>query len=249
MESEYRHHKENRKMDHHRNHEDHAKRRVLKPGVEYIDRKLGVGIVRKVSDDGVTVSFGDMEKVFPRKTKRTYHEHASVFTFAPRTTRRRRVRVDDPVYSKELGKGIVSRISERGTYVTFEKTGESVLFPTGIPNSMLYRESKENKKQDGSKKPKGKGRTYVVEEKPVVKKEKTVPSHPAKVTNHGHVNYIEISAGTEVVAPENGAGVIERIDDGKLYVTFQEGTEAAYKYPECFENGNIEVVEPDKNKK
>ena len=35
-------------------------RRKLEPGVEFIDRKLGVGIVRKVSEDGITVVFGDL---------------------------------------------------------------------------------------------------------------------------------------------------------------------------------------------
>lgn len=42
-------------------------RRKLEPGVEFIDRKLGVGIVRKVSEDGITVVFGDLEKVIPRR--------------------------------------------------------------------------------------------------------------------------------------------------------------------------------------
>jgi hypothetical protein len=251
MEPNFHHRKNNYKMDKHRTgREQHKfKSRRLKPGVEYVDRELGVGIVRNVSDEGVTVAFGDMEKVFPRKHhERPSHEHSSVFTFSSRPTRRRRVRVDDPVYSKELGKGTVTRINERGTYVTFEKTGESILFPTGIPNDMLYRE-KPDKKPEERKMPKGKGRTYVVEEAPVVKKEKKAPSHPAKIVNHGHVNYIEISKGTEVVSPDNGAGVIDRIDEGKLFVSFKDGQEIGYTYPQCFENGSIEVVEADKKTK
>lgn len=42
-------------------------KRKLEPGVEFEDRRLGVGIVRKVTEDGITVAFGDVEKVIPRK--------------------------------------------------------------------------------------------------------------------------------------------------------------------------------------
>lgn len=43
------------------------RRRKLEPGVEFEDRTLGVGIVRKVTEDGITVAFGDVEKVIPRR--------------------------------------------------------------------------------------------------------------------------------------------------------------------------------------
>lgn len=42
-------------------------RKKLEPGVEYIDAKEGVGIVRKVTPEGITVAFGDIEKIIPRK--------------------------------------------------------------------------------------------------------------------------------------------------------------------------------------
>ena len=38
------------------------KKRKLAPGVEFVDRELGVGIVRKLTDDGIVVAFGDAEK-------------------------------------------------------------------------------------------------------------------------------------------------------------------------------------------
>lgn len=45
------------------------RRRKLEPGVEFEDRTLGVGIVRKVTEDGITVAFGDVEKVIPRRKR------------------------------------------------------------------------------------------------------------------------------------------------------------------------------------
>lgn len=44
-------------------------KRKLEPGVEFEDRRLGVGIVRKVTEDGITVAFGDVEKVIPRRKR------------------------------------------------------------------------------------------------------------------------------------------------------------------------------------
>ena len=46
-------------------------KRKLEPGVEFEDRRLGVGIVRKVTVDGITVAFGDAEKVIPSKKRTT----------------------------------------------------------------------------------------------------------------------------------------------------------------------------------
>lgn len=45
------------------------KKRKLAPGVEFVDRELGVGIVRKLTDEGIVVAFGDAEKLIPRKKR------------------------------------------------------------------------------------------------------------------------------------------------------------------------------------
>uniref|UniRef100_UPI0040276BBC hypothetical protein n=1 Tax=Dialister sp. TaxID=1955814 RepID=UPI0040276BBC len=45
------------------------KKRKLAPGVEFVDRELGVGSVRKLPDEGIVVGFGDAEKLLPRKRR------------------------------------------------------------------------------------------------------------------------------------------------------------------------------------
>lgn len=109
------------------------RRRKLEPGVEFEDRTLGVGIVRKVTEDGITVAFGDVEKVIPRRKRDVGKKFSGsradgkpfekkVFTFdtkgRPEDWQKGRgkdeVTVGLSVVDEKLGKGVVSRITERG---------------------------------------------------------------------------------------------------------------------------------------
>lgn len=109
------------------------RRRKLEPGVEFEDRTLGVGIVRKVTEDGITVAFGDVEKVIPRRKRDDGKKFSGsradgkpfekkVFTFdtkgRPEDRQKGRgkdeVTVGLSVVDEKLGKGVVSRITERG---------------------------------------------------------------------------------------------------------------------------------------
>lgn len=240
--------------------------RILKPGVEYVDRKLGVGIVREVNDDGIRVAFGDLEKVFPRK----HRDHAEgrqdrkessqnqknspVFSFASAGAEngkspRQRVQIGLMVKDEMLGTGIVSRINERGTYVVYDRTGEEVLYPTGLPRQLLNSTLPKGRKKEKTAMPKGKGHTYRVKQTEYVKKTAAPPSHPAKSTNHGHVHYIEISVGTEAVSNEYGPGIITDIKDGKLWIDFEGGNKESFIYPDCLMNGSIEIIEDEKKSK
>lgn len=55
------------------------------------------------------------------------------------------------VVDETLGKGVVSRVTERGVYVTYEATGEHVMYPRGLPSKLLksaFSEVKRKRKQN-----------------------------------------------------------------------------------------------------
>ncbi len=253
------------------------KKKKLAPGVEFIDRELGVGIVRQMTDEGVIVAFGDVEKLIPKKKpfqkdgfkkegfrKREGFKKDFKKDFTPAKAMEKKVFTFDTEVPKEekrlpsnkwetvvglevtddtLGKGTVSRITERGTYVTYEESGERVLYPMGLPNKLLrtaYPEVKKEKKEA----PKGKARTYTVPEAEAPKKAEkpAVEPRPAKESHRGNTHYIELGVGTAVVSPEWGEGVITEILEGTLVVDFGN-TEKTFRYPRAFAEGQIEVVE------
>lgn len=241
-------------------------KRKLEPGVEFEDRRLGVGIVRKVTEDGITVAFGDVEKVIPRK-KRTPAPRErrpsalgkplekKVFTFdvqpgdkkpfsKDRKVEKREPEVGLEVVDDTLGKGVVSRITERGVYVTYEATGEHVMYPRGLPSKLLKSAFPEVKKEKKAEPHKGKERTYKVPEqvKPE-KKEKIVP-HRAKETHRGNTRFISLGEGTLVISPLYGEGIIMEISNGRMIVKFTE-VEKEYTYPAAFAAGEIEVLEKE----
>jgi len=242
-------------------------KRKLEPGVEFEDRRLGVGIVRKVTEDGITVAFGDVEKVIPRRKRMNAPETGrkpaplgkpmdrKVFTFdvqpgegkAPLRDirpRKREAEVGLEVVDDTLGKGVVSRITERGVYVTYEATGEHVMYPRGLPAKLLKSAFPEVKKEKKAEPHRGKERTYTVpaQAKPE-KKEKVVP-HRAKETHRGNTRFISLGVGTLVISPLYGEGVIMEISNGHMTVKFKE-VEKEYTYPAAFADGDIEVLEKE----
>ena len=233
-------------------------RRKLEPGVEFEDRRLGVGIVRKVTEDGITVAFGDVEKVIPRKKR----------TDAPRTGRKpaplgkpfvkwvggksqlveqiekREAEVGLEVVDETLGKGVVSRITERGVYVTYEATGEHVMYPRGLPGKLLKSAFPDAKKEKKAEPHKGKERTYKVPEAAKPEKKAKIVPHRAKETHRGNTRFISLGEGTLVISPLYGEGIIMEISDGQMTVKFKE-VEKEYTYPAAFADGDIEVLEKE----
>lgn len=249
------------------------KKRKLAPGVEFVDRELGVGIVRKLTDEGIVVAFGDAEKLIPRKKReggykkdgfkkdghrKDFKKEAfsaakpmekKVFTFdaplpdaKPTGFKKREAAVGLEVTDETLGKGTITRITERGTYVTYDATGERILYPMGLPSKLLKTAFPEVKKETKKEAPKGKARTYTVPEAERPASKPKVEVRPVKETHRGNTHYIEIGVGTPVVSSVYGQGVITDIADGKLVVDFGN-TEQSFFYPKAFAEGQIEVVE------
>lgn len=143
-----------------------------------------------------------------------------------------------------LGKGTASRITERGTYVTYEATGEHVMYPTGLPQKLLHSASPSTKKAKKDALPKGKGRTYTVPEGET-RKEKAAPSTGSpKETRHGNTVYFELGIGTLVHSPLYGNGKISEIGSGRLTVAFDSGDQE-FRYPLSFADGEIAVITED----
>lgn len=248
------------------------KKRKLAPGVEFVDRELGVGIVRKLTDEGIVVAFGDAEKLIPRKKreggfkkdghrkdfkkdfkKETFSAakpmEKKVFTFdaplpdaKPTGFKKRKAAVGLEVTDETLGKGTITRITERGTYVTYDATGERILYPMGLPSKLLKTAFPEVKKETKKEAPKGKARTYTVPEAERPAPKPKVEVRPVKETHRGNTHYIELGVGTPVISLAYGQGVITDIADGKLIVDFGN-TEQSFSYPKAFAEGQIEVVE------
>ena len=120
---------------------DGLKRRKLEVGAEFHDRELGTGAVKEINKESMTVQFGVIEKIIPRRkhterrgepkpfVKREYakDDRNPVFKFdrtdARETERnpgegRSPVKIGLHVVDDILGPGVVGKITERGTYVT-----------------------------------------------------------------------------------------------------------------------------------
>lgn len=233
--------------------------------------------MRKLTDEGIVVAFGDAEKLIPRKKreggfkkdgfkkdghrkdfkkdfkKETFSAakpmEKKVFTFdaplpdaKPTGFKKREAAVGLEVTDETLGKGTITRITERGTYVTYDATGERILYPMGLPSKLLKTAFPEVKKETKKEAPKGKARTYTVPEAERPAPKPKVEVRPVKETHRGNTHYIELGVGTPVISSVYGQGVITDIADGKLIVDFGN-TEQSFSYPKAFAEGQIEVVE------
>lgn len=250
------------------------KRRKLEVGSIYRDRELGEGTVTAITEDTIAVRFGESEKIFPRRKreerkkdsriseKKVFEkEYAKddrnpVFTFdttedrnkeSESDVKRSPVKVGLHVNDDVLGPGVVGRITERGTYVTYERTGEFVLYPLGLPLKLIksaFSEEDVKEKRVKRQRPLKEARTYKVspeakkeEKKEVLQGEK--PPRGRKET--GNVHYFELAEGTRVLNKIFGNGVIKEIGQGTLLVDF-EGKVRQFSYPEAFARGELDVI-------
>ena len=251
------------------------KRRKLEVGSIYRDRELGEGTVTAITEETITVCFGESEKIFPRRKreerkrdsrisekkvfeKREYakDDRNPVFTFdttedrnkeSESDVKRSPVKVGLHVNDDVLGPGVVGRITERGTYVTYERTGEFVLYPLGLPLKLIksaFPEEDVKGKRVKRQRPLREARTYKVspetkkeEKKEVLQGEKS--SRGRKET--GNVHYFELAEGTRVLNKIFGTGVIKEIGQGTLLVDF-EGEIRRFSYPEAFARGELDVI-------
>ena len=251
------------------------KRRKLEVGSIYRDRELGEGTVTAITEETIAVRFGENEKIFPRRKreerkkdsrisekkvfeKREYakDDRNPVFTFdttedrnkeSESDVKRSPVKVGLHVNDDVLGPGVVGRITERGTYVTYERTGEFVLYPLGLPlkliKSALPEEDAKGKKVKRQR-PLREARTYKVspEEKKEEKKEVLQGEKPSRGRKEtGNVHYFELAEGTRVLNKIFGTGVIKEIGQGTLLVDF-EGEIRQFSYPEAFARGELDVI-------
>ena len=162
------------------------------------------------------------------------------------------VKVGLHVVDDLLGPGVVGRITERGTYVTYERTGEFVLYPSGLPTKLLKSAFPEgNKKREKSmirRNLKG-ARTYKISAEPEMKKEEKTEiteitqefSAPTE-KDARNTRYFEISEGTLVSHKEFGEGIITKIENGCFIIDFS-GVSKKYPYPESLANGVLAIVE------
>ena len=251
------------------------KRRKLEVGSIYRDRELGEGTITAITEETIAVRFGESEKIFPRRKReeRKKDSHISekkvfekreyakddrnpVFTFdttedrnkeSESDVKRSPVKVGLHVNDDVLGPGVVGRITERGTYVTYERTGEFVLYPLGLPLKLIkgaFPEEDVKEKRVKRQRPLREARTYKVspeakkeEKKEVLQGEK--PSRGRKET--GNVHYFELAEGTRVLNKIFGTGVIKEIGQGTLLVDF-EGEVRQFSYPEAFARGELDVI-------
>ena len=250
------------------------KRKKLEVGSPYTDRELGEGTVTALIEESITVCFGEQEKIFPRRRrpeskkvfpssekkvfgKREYakDDRDPVFKFDQTEDRNKEndgsvkrspVKVGLHVKDDVLGPGVVGRITERGTYVTYERTGEFVLYPLGLPLKLIksaFPEENKNEKKNKPQRSIKEARTYKVssvtkkEEKPEPRKEK---SSSEKIRNTGDTRYFELTKGTRVLNKGLGAGTIKEIGEGILIVDFS-GEDKKFSYPEAFILGELEV--------
>ena len=251
------------------------KRRKLEVGSIYRDRELGEGTVTAITEETIAVRFGESEKIFPRRKreerkkdsrisekrvfeKREYakDDRNPVFTFdttedrnkeSESDVKRSPVKVGLHVNDDVLGPGVVGRITERGTYVTYERTGEFVLYPLGLPLKLIksaFPEEDVKGKRVKRQRPLREARTYKVspetkkeEKKEVLQGEKS--SRGRKET--GNVHYFELAEGTRVLNKIFGTGVIKEIGQGTLLVDFK-GEVRQFSYPEAFARGELDVI-------
>lgn len=251
------------------------KRRKLEVGSIYRDRELGEGTVTAITEETIAVRFGESEKIFPRRKreerkkdsrisekrvfeKREYakDDRNPVFTFdttedrnkeSESDVKRSPVKVGLHVNDDVLGPGVVGRITERGTYVTYERTGEFVLYPLGLPLKLIksaFPEEDVKEKKAKRQRPLSEARTYKVS--PETKKEEKKEVLQGEKLSRGrkeagNVHYFELAEGTRVLNKIFGNGVIKEIGQGTLLVDF-EGKVRRFSYPEAFARGELDVI-------
>lgn len=251
-------------------HKKTKERRPLAVGVTYHDRILGDGVVKSLTDEEIVVLFGEKEKVFSRRKKiksqpigklrhETQHDaelkkpKGSVFVFKDAREKllgetpkraKREVKIGIHVTDHLLGPGVVSKITERGTYVTYDRTGEHVLYPYGLTVELLKSAFPEEKR----KKPtptllKEKARVYKVPEKIQQKTlkddiEMNIELHGGRVPE---VKYIEVAEGTRVVHAVYGVGIIREVTEHTFVVDF-DGKEKEFPYPASIACGDLVII-------
>lgn len=251
------------------------KRRKLEVGSIYRDRELGEGTVTAITEETIAVRFGESEKIFPRRKreerkkdsriqekkvfeKREYakDDRNPVFTFdttedrnkeSESDVKRSPVKVGLHVNDDVLGPGVVGRITERGTYVTYERTGEFVLYPLGLPLKLIksaFPEEDVKEKKAKRQRSLSEARTYKVS--PETKKEEKKEVLQGEKLSRGrkeagNVHYFELAEGTRVLNKIFGNGVIKEIGQRTLLVDF-EGKVRRFSYPEAFARGELDVI-------
>ena len=251
------------------------KRRKLEVGSIYRDRELGEGTVTAITEETIAVRFGESEKIFLRRKreerkkdsriqekkvfeKREYakDDRNPVFTFdttedrnkeSESDVKRSPVKVGLHVNDDVLGPGVVGRITERGTYVTYERTGEFVVYPVGLPLKLIksaFPEEDVKEKKAKRQRPLSEARTYKVS--PETKKEEKKEVLQGEKLSRGrkeagNVHYFELAEGTRVLNKIFGNGVIKEIGQGTLLVDF-EGKVRRFSYPEAFARGELDVI-------
>lgn len=251
------------------------KRRKLEVGSIYRDRELGEGTVTAITEETIAVRFGESEKIFLRRKreerkkdsriqekkvfeKREYakDDRNPVFTFdttedrnkeSESDVKRSPVKVGLHVNDDVLGPGVVGRITERGTYVTYERTGEFVLYPLGLPLKLIksaFPGEDVKEKKAKRQRPLSEARTYKVS--PETKKEEKKEVLQGEKLSRGrkeagNVHYFELAEGTRVLNKIFGNGVIKEIGQGTLLVDF-EGKVRRFSYPEAFARGELDVI-------
>ena len=241
-------------------------RRPLTVGATYRHREFGNGIVKELTDEKIVVLFGDEEKVFPRKKSLDMNgkrdrsmdvkkPSGSVFTFKGSREKllatsvkpaKKEAKIGLHVEDKLLGPGVVSKITERGTYITYERTGEHVLYPYGL-TAELWKSAfpEEQKKKEPFVRPKGKARVYKVPESPESVATRNKVHRDEVVTHTGRmqvIHHIEVSVGTKVFHGLYGSGVIKEITKGNFLVDFS-GVEKIFPYPASISGGELIVSE------
>lgn len=244
------------------------KKRKLEVGAEFHDRELGTGVVKALSKESMTVQFGTIEKIIFRgkRTERTEvpkplakREYAKddrnpVFKFDHTDSReteqkpgegRSPVKIGLHVVDDILGPGVVGRITERGTYVTYERTGEFVLYPSGLPVKLLKSAfpEKGTKKKKPVKHPVGKARVYKVPPREMtLKDDKSTPAQVSSARkDRVMTNFIEIGNGTGVSNKMYGEGIIISVEDGYFIVDFS-GKKMEFPFPDSLMDGRLHII-------
>lgn len=247
---------------------DGLKRRKLEVGAEFHDRELGIGAVKEINKESMTVQFGVIEKIIPRRkhterrgepkpfVKRKYakDDRNPVFKFdrtdARETERnpgegRSPVKIGLHVVDDILGPGVVGKITERGTYVTYERTGEFVLYPSGLPVKLLKSAFPETgmKKKKPIKHSGGVARIYKVPPvKMALKDVKSLPVQAASTRKERIMtNYIEVGSGTKVSNKVYGEGIIISVEDGYFIVDFS-GKKMEFPFPDSLMDGRLHII-------
>lgn len=232
---------------------DGLKRKKLEVGAEFHDRELGTGVIEKIIPRHKHTERRGEPKSF---VKREYakDDRNPVFKFdrtdARETERkpgegRSPVKIGLHVVDDILGPGVVEKITERGTYVTYERTGEFVLYPSGLPVKLLKSAFPETgmKKKKPIKHSGGVARIYKVPPvKMALKEVKSLPVQAASTRKERIMtNYIEVGSGTKVSNKVYGEGLIISVEDGYFIVDFS-GKKMEFPFPDSLMDGRLHII-------